>query len=229
MNRLLELQNIPDLHAKALHYVFEQGLVSDDGLWLEFGVHAGGTINRIAKYTTKTIYGFDSFEGLPEAWDGRIDGNGVTYPKGTFSLGGWLPTVAPNVQLIKGWYSNVLPGFIAQHPEPISFLHMDSDIYSSTKEIFNYTIKQIKNGCIIVFDELVGYNGFEQHEWKAWWEFVDAYNIEYQWIGGNVSKHIEPNELPAFDAGRPLTENISPSCENVAVRILNNPFFTGQQ
>ncbi len=84
MSRLLELQNIPDLYAKALHHVFEHGLVPDDGLWLEFGVHAGGTINRIAKYTTKTIYGFDSFEGLPQDWSGRIDGNGVTYPKGTF-------------------------------------------------------------------------------------------------------------------------------------------------
>lgn len=225
MSRLLELQKIPDIYAKALHYVFENNMVPDDGLWLEFGVHAGGTINRIAKYTTKTIYGFDSFEGLPQDWAGRIESNGVTYPKGTFSLGGWMPAVAPNVQLIKGWYNNVLPGFMAQHPEPIAFLHMDSDIYSSTKEIFNYTAKKIKNGCIIVFDELVGYTGFEQHEWKAWWEFVDTYKIDFEWIGGNASKEIRVSNKPAFDAGRPPTENISPSHENCAVRIINNPFY----
>lgn len=32
-----------------------------EGLYLEFGVHTGGTIAVIAKSTNNTIYGFDSF------------------------------------------------------------------------------------------------------------------------------------------------------------------------
>ena len=48
------------------------------------------------------IYGFDSFEGLPDAW---IPG----FPKGYFDMKGSLPPVAPNVQLIKGWFDETLP------------------------------------------------------------------------------------------------------------------------
>lgn len=222
---LNEINKIPDLHAKAINYVFENKMVSDHGLWLEFGVYQGGTINRIAKYTKRTIYGFDSFEGLPENWEGRVETNGVTYPKGTFSLGGQLPPVKSNVQLIKGWYKDTLPVFLSQHKDHISFLHIDSDIYSSAKDIFDCTYGRISNGCVIVFDELVGYPGFEEHEWKAWWEFVEKHNIVFEWIGGNVSGRIDPpkNGVEAFDKDRPITENVSPSYENVAVKIIKNP------
>lgn len=223
-----ELGKIPDLYTKAINYVFEFDLVPQDGLWLEFGVHAGGTLNRIAVYKKEgKVYGFDSFEGLPEAWEGRIEENGGHYPKHAFSLGGHLPTVLPNVELIKGWFCHTLPSFMSQYQEPITFLHIDSDIYSSAKDIFKHTASKIANGCIIVFDELVYYPGWEKHEWKAWWEFVEEHNITFQWIGGNASKTIKENPNPVkFDRTKGLTENVSPSHENVAVKIINNPSFT---
>lgn len=221
-----KLEEIPDIYYKALHYVFENKMVDENGLWLEFGVHAGGTINRISNYTNNIIYGFDSFEGLPDDWHGRIEDNGVHYPKGTFSLGGKLPKVKPNVSLIKGWYKNTLPEFIKQNNLSISFIHIDSDIYQSAKDIFLCTHKNIKNNCIIVFDELIGYKGYEQHEWKAWWEFVDEHNILFEWIGGNKSgKIIENINVKKFDFDRANGENVSPSHENVAIKILNNPGF----
>lgn len=230
MNRIDELEKIPDLHDKAINYVFENGLIKDDGLWLEFGVFSGGTLNRIARYTKRTIYGFDSFEGLPENWT-RIESNGVSFPKGTFSLGGHMPRVASNVVLVKGWFKDSLPTFLAKTPGYVSFLHIDSDIYSSAKDIFTHLASRISDGCIIVFDELVGYNGFEENEWKAWWEFVDAHNVSFEWIGGNRSGVIRPAQLPEgqnrFDYDRPRTENVSPSHENVAVRIVANPSFKG--
>ena len=43
------------------------GKVSIDGRYLEFGVASGTTINLIAEEKPdEKIYGFDSFEGLPE-------------------------------------------------------------------------------------------------------------------------------------------------------------------
>ena len=39
------------------------------GLWMEFGVYRGTSISNFAKFCPTTIYGFDSFEGLPETWD----------------------------------------------------------------------------------------------------------------------------------------------------------------
>lgn len=237
MMRPEELDKIPDLHYKALNYVFEEKMVPDNGLWLEFGVYAGGTINRIARCTTKNnIFGFDSFEGLPEAWTGRIESwdttghaRGSTYGPGTFSLGGVMPPVAGNVRLIKGWYKDTLPAFMRDHPEKVSFLHVDSDIYSSAKDIFNNLKGRICNGCIIVFDELVGYDGFENHEWKAWWEFVDETKVAFEWIGGNKSKNIimKDDGRLLFERDKPPEENVSPSHENVALRIINNPVFAG--
>ena len=57
-------------------------------LWLEFGVASGRTINYISKFTTDTVYGFDSFEGLPEKWRDGFD-------KGAFSSNGNMPNVNP--------------------------------------------------------------------------------------------------------------------------------------
>jgi len=60
---------------------------------LEFGVFTGGTANIISKHVDK-LYGFDSFEGLPEAWDGVVG-------KGFFKIEN-LPKVDNNVELIQG-------------------------------------------------------------------------------------------------------------------------------
>lgn len=232
MKRPEELAKIPDLYYKALNYVFENNMVPDNGLWLEFGVYAGGSLNRIARYAKdgSLVYGFDSFEGLPEAWTGRVEswdvsGRGSTYGAGTFSLGGLMPNVDGNVRLIKGWYKDSLPKFLVEHRESVAFVHVDSDIYSSAKDIFNNLKGRICNGCVIVFDELIGYQCFEKHEWKAWWEFVEENHITFEWIGGNQSKMIRFNDngRALFDRDRPPGENVSPSHENVAVKIINNP------
>ena len=55
------------------------------GLVLEFGVFSGKSINHIASRTNLQVYGFDSFEGLPEAWRDGFD-------QGAFRLGS-LPAV----------------------------------------------------------------------------------------------------------------------------------------
>jgi hypothetical protein len=64
------ISNIPNINKFPLHHVFENMKLEHkpNTLWLEFGVYSGTTINYISKYTTEHVYGFDSFEGLPEAW-----------------------------------------------------------------------------------------------------------------------------------------------------------------
>ena len=54
------------------------------GLVLEFGVASGSSITGIAgEMPHRTVYGFDSFEGLPEDWTDD-DGN-LHNTKGTFA------------------------------------------------------------------------------------------------------------------------------------------------
>jgi len=118
------IQNIPDIKTYPLTYVFENMKLQhkENTLWLEFGVASGNTINYISKFTKYNVYGFDSFEGLPEKWR---DG----FEKGTFNRNGNLPQVNDNVILIKGWFKDTLYQFIHNKNKKISFIHIDCDLY----------------------------------------------------------------------------------------------------
>jgi hypothetical protein len=174
------IQNIPDIKMFPLTYVFEHLKLQHkpDTLWLEFGVHSGNTINYISGFTKDRVYGFDSFEGLPETW--RPD-----FEKGIFNLNGSLPKVGSNVELVKGWFDSTLPDFIKTHNKKVSFIHMDADLYSSTKCVLNILRDYIDNDCVIVFDELVNYPGFDGDtgELKAFYEFITENRVVYEWIG----------------------------------------------
>jgi hypothetical protein len=151
-----------------------------DGLNLEFGVWSGKTINKFADTLgpSRTIHGFDSFEGLPEDWFGE-------FGKGRFHTQGNLPEVRPNVILHKGWFDETLPDFVAENPGPVAFLHVDCDLYSSTKTIFQYVGDRIVPGTVIVFDEYFNYPGWREHEHKAFQELVQERNLKYRWLAYN--------------------------------------------
>jgi len=148
-----------------------------DGLIIEFGIYKGETISFIANLLqNKQIYGFDSFEGLPETWR-------YNFYKGTFKLDN-LPKIKENVVLVKGWFEKTLPEFIEKHRNiPASFIHIDCDLYSSTKTIFNYLKNNIVAGTVIVFDEFFNYIGWEEGEFKAFNEFINENNVEFEWLG----------------------------------------------
>jgi predicted O-methyltransferase YrrM len=144
------------------------------GAYAEFGVYKGSTINFIASLSPgRHVWGFDSFEGLPEEWSGNPS---------MFNAAGELPRVRPNVTLVRGWFNESLPRWLAEHPEPIAFAHIDCDIYSSTKAIFDAIGPRLQPNAIIVFDEYFGYPGWQHHEFKAFQEFVQAAGIEYRYL-----------------------------------------------
>merc|ERR1719253_745474 len=183
-----QLPLIPVLAQPALATGLQQPPIP--GLILEFGVFTGTSINLIAQQRPAVpVYGFDSFQGLPGQWRAGFD-------KGAFDLKGQLPQVAANVQLVPGWFNETLPGFLAQHPEPVSFLHVDCDMYSSTKTIFDLVATRIAPGTVIVFDELVNYPEFRDHELKAFFELLTATGRQFQWL--SVPCPIEPNGLSAI-------------------------------
>ncbi len=136
------------------------------GLYLEFGVYKGATINLIASTVPSAVHGFDSFEGLPEDWRDGHD-------KGEFRVA-VLPTVRANVTLHKGWFSDTLPPFLDKERESVCFLHVDCDLYSSTKTVFSLLADRLVPGTIIVFDEYFNYPGWQECEYKAFMEFVAA-------------------------------------------------------
>jgi len=176
------IENIPNVNTYPLTYVFEHMKLQHkpNTLWLEFGVASGRTNKYISKFTTETVYGFDSFEGLPEKWRDGFDA-------GVFSRNGNLPEVNSNVELIKGWFNETLVDFIQRQNKKVSFIHMDADLYSSTKYIFDVLKDYIDTDCVIVFDELVNYPGFDgdKGELRAFYEFITENTVDYEWIGMN--------------------------------------------
>ena len=148
-----------------------------EGMTLEFGVYAGRSLRLIASRTQGPVYGFDSFSGLPEDWT-------RTQRKGRFDLEGRIPVFSePNVGLVRGWFQETLPPFLAEHPGPVRFLHMDCDLYSSASTVFNQIGPRIVSGTVIVFDEYFNYPGWEQHEFRAFREFIGTAGLNYSYIG----------------------------------------------
>jgi hypothetical protein len=171
--------HMPDAMIRAdapevLSYASRQ--VKIDGLFMEFGVRSGRTINHIAKLNPdRTIYGFDSFEGLPEDWTGFVQ------DQGTFG-GEGVPWVEKNVELVIGWFDETLPRFVEENSGDLAFAHVDSDLYSSAKTILDQLAPRIKAGTVIVFNEYFNYPNWKEHEYKAFQEFCDRYSVKYDYL-----------------------------------------------
>lgn len=170
MSKAKAVANKEDL----LRLAFQQADTSGDRLICEFGVYTGGTINYLAEMTSKPLFGFDSFEGLPEQWG--------SMGKGHFAVAR-LPEVRSNVTLIKGWFNETLPPFLAQNKGMVGFLHVDCDLYSSTKTVFEALEPRLAPGTVIVFDEYFNYPGWEEGEHKAFIEYLSKTGRSFEPLG----------------------------------------------
>ena len=155
---------------------FALNKIQHEGMYCEFGVYQGNTLNYTARKIKSTIYGFDSFKGLPEFWR---DG----FPAGRFGIDtDNLPRCEKNVELIVGWFEETLPSFVIKHPGPVAFLHIDCDLYSSTRTIFEKIGPRIRRGSVLVFDEYFNYPGWPDHEHKAFNEFIHDTGHKFEFL-----------------------------------------------
>ena len=179
-----------DSRAGFLDYALNKVCVK--GTCAEFGVHEGESIKYLAKRLPE-IYGFDSFEGLKEDWKGA-------FAQGHFDRKGKLPRVAKNVHLVKGWFDETLPGFLKQHPEPFSFVHIDCDTFEATDTVLTLLGPQFVSGTVIIFDEFFGYRRWELGEFKAWNDYVDRTGAEYEYLVLTSQRvAIQIRRIPSID------------------------------
>ena len=152
-------------------------------MYLEFGVFEGASINFIARKLRSMdpgalVFGFDSFRGLPEAWRSNSDvPGGLTFASGSFALEK-EPEVEGNVRLVRGWFNETLPAFLAGlaagsgNRDPwVQLLHVDCDLYSSALEVLRALAPFFRPRSIIIFDELVNFPHFESQELRALYDF----------------------------------------------------------
>jgi phosphoheptose isomerase len=180
--RFITEHNIPDVGSEKNVYDGAMSRATLPGLWMEFGVATGRTINYIASKTNGFVYGFDTFEGLPEDFS-------PVAPEGAFKQD-TLPEVARNVVLEVGLFQDTLVPFLMQHYDAAAYVHIDADLYSSTRYVL-FTLGEygrIEAGTVVQFDDFFYFEPPAKTDWytdefRAFLEFAEAFEVEYEWIG----------------------------------------------
>ncbi len=167
-------------HREELYAAINQRLAEAVITYLEFGVWKGASLKTwtdIHPQPGSRFYGFDSFEGLPEAW------NHFSAPtvRGAFDLGGAVPQFPDSrVKLLKGWFQETLRDFLATTPltHPL-VIHNDSDLHSSTLYVLSTLDPFIQSGDILIFDEYSS----PSNEFLAWEQYKRAFMRQAKCIG----------------------------------------------
>ena len=156
--------------------------INRSGLILEFGVYTGRSIKRFSKQLynmedNRTIYGFDSYEGLQEDWSGA-----PSIVKGSFKTK--PPKLPSNVQLVIGLVQDTFENFLNNtQDKDIAFIHLDMDTYTPTKYALEKAKPYLQKGTIILFDELYGYPNWQKHEYLALTEVFNENEYEFILFG----------------------------------------------
>ncbi len=177
---LHEQKLVPQVRVDRTRELFDliiQQVADQDVLYLEFGVFRGDSMrywSRRLRNPHAKLHGFDSFEGLPEAWN-------IDSPQGHFSTNGMIPTIDDSrVRFFKGWFNETLPGY-QMPPHDRLVLDMDADLYSSTIYVLKTLESFIVPGTYIYFDEFAD----RENELRAFSEFVLDTEMRFELVGAN--------------------------------------------
>jgi len=133
-----------------------------NGDYLEFGVYKGSSFILAYKAAKKyglnnmRFFAFDSFEGLP-------DNESVVFNKGDFKA----PVTVfkkyvqkagvdvKDVEIIKGYYDKALTDELKNKYDlkKAAVIHVDCDLYISTKPVLSFIGDLVDSGTILIFDD----------------------------------------------------------------------------
>jgi tetratricopeptide (TPR) repeat protein len=152
---------------------FAAAQASLPGPFAELGVRFGRSTRQLAQ-AGRPLHGFDSFEGLPEAWH--------ILAQGAYSTQGERPEVPPNVTLHVGLFDETLPPFVASADGPLSLVNVDCDLYSSTRSALRHLAPLLVAGTVLVFDEYLVNDAWREDEYKAFQEVVAERGWRYEYL-----------------------------------------------
>jgi len=122
----------------------------------EVGVFRGGSSKIISESKGgRALYLFDTFEGLPKA--DRID---RSFHKGQFAASfeevkDYLKAY-PDVHIYKGWFPKTADPIL---DKAFSFVHLDVDIYESTRDCLGFFYPRMSRGGIIISHDYFNSDG----------------------------------------------------------------------
>lgn len=143
-------------------------------LYLEFGVWRGKSLrywSRNLQHPGAMLHGFDTFEGLPEAWS--------DHGKGDLSTGGTVPPSSdPRIKYFKGMFEETLPRYQVPEHDTL-FVNVDCDLYSSTTTVLRFAEPLLRPGSFVYFDEFSD----RHHERRAFDEFRERTGLRFSLVG----------------------------------------------
>lgn len=156
-------------------YRFSQHCINIPGDFAECGVYKGGSAALIAHViqstsnpTTKLLHLFDTFkgmpkEGVPDSSDHQEGDMGdVSLTRVKAYLKGYLFTI---------FYPGVIPEtFKHVEKKKFAFVHIDVDLFKTSKDCCEFFYDRLTSGAIMVFDDY-GFPRYEYAEKKAVDEF----------------------------------------------------------
>jgi len=165
---------------------------------VECGVSGGLSLALLAKGATfdpkgmvRRIVGIDSFEGLPEAtepharwrpgdcsriqsWHPLVESGERVMPETTRRLFERCGLDGPMLHV--GPFDRILPTVIPSVHPAIALLHIDCDLYESTRDVLAGVVPALQDGTIVLFDDWFHYRGNPQRgEARAFHEFLEQH------------------------------------------------------
>ena len=172
--RVQSLPSDKDVFALALAHVR-----GSRPLYLEFGVYEGASMRWWSEHLTTPgarFIGFDSFEGLREAFRQLDAGHFATDGPPTFD--------DPRVSFVQGWFEVTLPSFEPPEHDQL-IINIDCDLYSSTATVLERIEAWLVPGSLLYFDELPD----RDHEMRALFESVTRTGARLRPLGWSQGLH----------------------------------------
>ena len=144
----------------------------------------------------KTLHGFDSFQGLPEAtlpedieapmvkagvW--KAGACGTPGQKFIRDIGVKFLSES-QVQLYPGWFSDTLGG--VDPSVKFCCAHIDCDLYESTAQVLKFLFEtdRLVDGSILLLDDFLESRGSKKlGQRKAWIDCVEKYGVDFTDLG----------------------------------------------
>jgi len=161
------------------------------GAIVEFGVFEGRWLKTLIEAALESgshpeVWGFDSFEGLPELTSADLDcWHAGQYAANYETVRAFLNAdERPWVRLIKGWFKDTLPDAKAQSMGPVAYARIDCDLYQPAVESLEFLSTRLVDGAILVFDDWT--YDLEKGETRAFSEWIERTpHLRFEFLEAN--------------------------------------------
>jgi O-methyltransferase len=196
---LYEMPQRKELFRRAFQYLAFNGIEGD---YAEFGCFGAMTFRMawsagmVTGYTGH-LWGFDSFDGLPDTDDPhdrhpRWTANWLAMSAEEFTdtcVRDGVP--ADRFTVVPGFYADSLaPTAVGGRPERINFAYVDCDLHSSTVDVLTFLESRLVPGAVVAFDDWFCYSptgpsgervAALEHFSQSKWSLVPF--VQYGWHG----------------------------------------------